>query len=344
MNQLNTLRELYRHHDCAAERVIASAELLADTKLDHKFHMGFGSLRQTLWHNAGAHWLWMTRIGGESPSSIPAYDGPPSMADLRAFWRDDRARRDSILNSISDGDLHREIQYKNLKGEPSVARLGDILLHVANHAQHHHAQASNMLRHLGAVPPRLDYIFMIYEMQPSEPPPLSSSTLQDYFAYTDWAREVVLHVVAQADQASLDRPFEMGIGSIRKNIAHTHDAEAWWLMNWTQGPNTPFPKTNETISIFELSERARATAKARNAFLSELRDADLARPVEAKPSLDRTFSFPLGVTMLQLCNHGTHHRAQTINMLRQCGRTVPPTDFTIWARQRNTQTISEQPA
>jgi uncharacterized damage-inducible protein DinB len=175
---------------------------------------------------------------------------------------------------------------------------------------------------------------MIYETQPTKPPRLSTETLRDYFAYTDWAREVVLHVIAQTDEASLDRPFETGIGSIRKNVAHTHDAEAWWLMNWTQGPHTPFPKTDDTIPTFELSERARATAKARNAFLAGLNDADLARPIEARPAPDRTFSFPLGVTMLQLCNHGTHHRAQTINMLRQCGRTVPATDLTIWARER----------
>ena len=337
MNQLNTLRELYRHHDWAAQRVIALAELLDDAKLNRNFHMGFGSLRQTLWHNAGAHWVWMSRIGGESPSSIPAYDGPQSMADLRAFWRDDRAKRESLLDSLSDPDLRREIQYRNIKGEAYVARLGDILLHVANHAQHHHAQASNMLRHLGAQPPRLDYIFMIYESPPAAPPALSTDTLRDYFAYTDWAREIVLHVIAPTGHALLDRSFEMGLGSIRKNVAHTHDAEAWWLMNWTQGPIAPFPKPNETISIFELSEDARATAKARNAFLAELSDADLARPVEAKPAPDRALSFALGVTMVQLCNHGTHHRAQTINMLRQCGRTVPPTDLTIWARQRNPQ-------
>jgi uncharacterized damage-inducible protein DinB len=48
-----------------------------------------------------------------------------------------------------------------------------------------------------------------------------------------------------------------------------------------------------------------------------------------------TLSFPLGVTMLQLCCHGTHHRAQLLNMLRRLEARVPELSYITMARERS---------
>src|SRR4029434_2201146 len=98
--------------------------------------------------------------------------------------------RQAALDATSEDGLDREVSYRNIKGEPFVARLNAILLHVCNHSAHHHAQALNMLRHGGVEkPPRLDYIFMYFENRDWPPPALSVEVLRDYFAYTDWARD-----------------------------------------------------------------------------------------------------------------------------------------------------------
>ncbi|MCC6360105.1 MAG: hypothetical protein IT450_15280, partial [Phycisphaerales bacterium] len=52
-----------------------------------------------------------------------------------------------------------------------------------------------------------------------------------------------------------------------------------------------------------------------------------------RPDVERVF--PLGVTMLQLCCHGTHHRAQCLNMLRHVGATAPPLDVAVLLREAN---------
>lgn len=38
--------------------------------------------------------------------------------------------------------------------------------------------------------------------------------------------------------------------------------------------------------------------------------------------------------LMQLCTHGTHHRAQLVNMLRQAGRQVPESDLIAWWRRQ----------
>jgi uncharacterized damage-inducible protein DinB len=37
-------------------------------------------------------------------------------------------------------------------------------------------------------------------------------------------------------------------------------------------------------------------------------------------------------SLVQLCCHGTHHRAQLINMLRHSGVTAPALDYVVWLR------------
>lgn len=337
MSEIETIRELYKHHDWAGERVIALTRQLDDAALDRPFDMGPGSLRKTLWHNGICHWLWMSRIEGNSPRQVPASDNPQTLDALDAFMRDSLRQRVRILHALTPDSLWRDVSFTNIAGEAYVRRLGDILIHVANHAQHHHAQASNMLRHLGAKPPRLDYLFMIHETKPPEPPKLSTAILKDYFAYTDWGREMMLDLAEELDDSALDREFELGFGSIRMNLQHTLDAENFWLRNWIDGPGAAFPKSEERASIARLREESTATAKRRNGILGACGDDDLLRPVQGRPTPDRLISFPLGVTMLQLCNHGTHHRAQTINMLRHCGKLAPPTDYTIWKKELESQ-------
>jgi uncharacterized damage-inducible protein DinB len=39
--------------------------------------------------------------------------------------------------------------------------------------------------------------------------------------------------------------------------------------------------------------------------------------------------------MLHVFNHGTYHRGQLVNMLRQLGiEKIPPTDFSVWSKKK----------
>ena len=335
MIRLSTLRDLFRHLDWASDRVLAAAESLDDARLDRPFDMGPGSLRTTVAHVWAAHWIWVRRLAGESPTKFPLDGTRVSIADLRRFITETRATRDDALRDMNDERLARDVPYTTTRGEPFVARVETILLHVCNHAVHHHAQALNMLRHNGvAKPPKIDYIFMYFENASLAAPALSVDVLRNYFAYTDWARGRVFDAAQSLDGSTLDRPFEMGIGSIRKNLLHTHDVERFWLANWVAGKGEPFVKSDDTpVPLGDLRARFDETAAKRNDYLAHVTDADLSRDVEGTAGPGRTFTFPMGVTMLQLNVHATHHRAQTINMLRQCGLQTPATDYTVWARE-----------
>jgi uncharacterized damage-inducible protein DinB len=149
-----------------------------------------------------------------------------------------------------------------------------------------------------------------------------------YFAYQNWATGKVLDLAANLDDGALDRPFEMGMGSIRKTLLHLHDAERWWLANWTVGP-TRYENSPPTTRYADLRKAWASYARQRDEFIARLDKAGSQRVVAADVGPMRVDT-PVIESLVQLCGHGTHHRAQLVNMLRHSGTTAPPLDYIVW--------------
>ncbi len=99
-------------------------------------------------------------------------------------------------------------------------------------------------------------------------------------------------------------------------------------------PAENFKQLPDSTSIPRLRELTARTSTRREKLLTTLSDNDLGRTVHARPGPQVELTFALGDTMVQLCGHGTHHRAQTLNMLRHLGTDLPALDYVDWAQQR----------
>ena len=359
MIKLGTIRECFRYNDWARERLLGLASDLTDAQLDRPFEMGEGSLRATIYHLWAAEFCWLDRWQPQKKGTGSASDQPEqtqdastrgacplfprydaechgeSIAEIGRRFRETAAAREAFIAQLDDPGLVKTITYTNSKGVENTYSFGDMLLHVCNHGTHHRAQAINMLRQLtGEIPkPGIDYIFWRMH-EPADPPSaLDVGTLQAYYAYADWARDQVHTAAAKLTDEQLDRPFEMGPGTLRATLVHMRDAEQWWWQNWTQGPGQAFPAIDARLSLSALARDCEQVAAQRNDLLSRTSDADLLRPVTVMPRPGVTRTFLLGVTMLQICQHGTHHRAQALNMLRHVGGDVPVLDYAAMLRQ-----------
>jgi uncharacterized damage-inducible protein DinB len=256
------------------------------------------------------------------------------------------------LNTTEETHL---IRYRNNAGEEFTHALGDLMLHVANHGVHHRAQALNMSRRLGVTVPNLDYLFFRLEQptvelaaetierlrkrgvavaeQRADPAHFDLATLNRYYAYGDWGTQRLLTTAKDLSDVQLDQDFEIGLGTLRKTLLHIRDAEHWWLDNWTRGPESSFPNSPPTTSWQGVCDLFNGTATLRREYMASLLDGDLPRAVMARPGGATVLDCRLGESMLQLCCHGTHHRAQAANMLRQLGLTPPGLDLAVWLRE-----------
>jgi uncharacterized damage-inducible protein DinB len=244
--------------------------------------------------------------------------------------------------------------YEDSKRNAYSNPLGELLLHVANHGTHHRAQALNFLKRFGRTTPGgVDYLFFRFarpnvrqepatiesmrsyglEVETGTSPPTTwdATTIRNCFSYGDWANERLFRLLAPLDDAALDHSWDMGMDSIRKTVLHIADAERWWLRNWTIGPSR-FEKLPTTTSIAELRSLWSQTIADRNRFVDSL-DAESAQRVVTTLIGPMSVRVPVIESMLQLFGHGTHHRAQLINMMRHTGLGPPNCDYLFWRRE-----------
>lgn len=350
------INELYDYDDWANGRLLRMCAGLSDQQLDQPRELGFGSLRATLFHILQAERLWLDRWQGRPWAPLATDPQGISLDELERAMQLVAAERNELLDREEPTDFTRVVQYADTRGNRYAHHLDDLLLHVANHGIHHRAQALHYLKHCGrTVVGGLDYLFYKLACPDVRHEPASDDMLRAYglevataagsevradlprlrrlFGYGDWAFHKVLDAAAALDDAALDHPFEMGKGSLRRNLLHIHDAELWWLRNWTQGP-TLFAGLPESTRLPELAERWAAVSADRDRFLADLDAQAASRVVQVQvQAAGPPLRFRVVESLLQLCGHGTHHRAQVVNQLRHSGVKLGSIDYIIWVRE-----------
>lgn len=153
------------------------------------------------------------------------------------------------------------------------------------------------------------------------------ATIRALFEYNDWARDRLMAIAETLDDDKLDRPFEMGPGSLRKTLEHLFAAEWRWLRRWRGRPFGENEWPRGFAAMAELWATWRETAQQRSDYLDTLADNDLDRRVCFTDPDGTTESLELRRMMLHVCTHGTHHRAQALNMLRHVGVEPPSLYF-----------------
>ena len=352
---ISHLRELFDYNHWANAHLFDVAAVLGDDDLDRSFDMGTGTLRKTIQHRYGAEAIWYERIGGTGHDEPRAWDAIDSVADLHAASDALHAARDAWLNTLSDADLAKTITYKLRNGEDCRSVLADILVHVCDHGVHHRAQAANMTRHIGEPFKNSDYLHFrlarptlrapehetadflrnagIDVGEDVEPPrSLSVAALRRQFAYNDWANNLLIDAAKSLSDDKLDREFEMGLGTLRKTLLHIESAERFWGDHWADDANPHWQDMDESSSVGAIADAWKSVREKRVACFGGLDDAALRREIVAEPGKGMFLAFRLGETMLQVAMHGTHHRAQALNMLRHLADISIQMSFIVFTR------------
>lgn len=155
---------LAHYNRWANARLYETAALVSDT--DYRRNLGafFGSLEGTLNHLLVADrvWLWRMTGTGETPQRLDAilFD---SFAALRAAREAEDQRIIEVIGGFRESDLERNLDYRNMAGEPKSAPLPVVLGHFFNHQTHHRGQAHSLLTRLGQTPPPLDLIYFSWD-------------------------------------------------------------------------------------------------------------------------------------------------------------------------------------
>jgi uncharacterized damage-inducible protein DinB len=151
---LELIRGLYDYHRWANHRLFEIALARGEEAVERDMgpQWSFPSVRRMFAHVYGADLVWLTRWRGTSLAAIPGAD-IPSMGALRERWDALEAEQRAYIDALSEADLARMVEYKNLQGLPQRAPLWQLLQHVPNHATHHRSEINTMLTLIGGSPP-----------------------------------------------------------------------------------------------------------------------------------------------------------------------------------------------
>jgi len=135
-------------HSCWADRLI----LLA---LEARAEVPEAALRE-LNHIVGADETWLARLEGRT-SRAPVWP-ELTLAEARVLAESVHAGFDRLIGMLDGPGLRALTRYTNSAGQSFETPVGEILLHVALHAQYHRGKINHLLRQAGQAPIPTDYI------------------------------------------------------------------------------------------------------------------------------------------------------------------------------------------
>lgn len=156
--RVTDVRSLYAYNEWANARIFDAAAELEPAVFTAPRGSSFSSIRDTIAHIAASEWVWFRRWRGVSPSAQPEWASLQDAGALRGKLREVEAGRAEFLRELGDGDLGRQLRYRNLKGDDFNEPLVDQLVHVVNHSSYHRGQIATLSRQAGFAVPATDLI------------------------------------------------------------------------------------------------------------------------------------------------------------------------------------------
>jgi uncharacterized damage-inducible protein DinB len=159
--------------------------------------------------------------------------------------------------------------------------------------------------------------------------------LQQLAAYNIWANQRILEVILALPEEKQKQEIPSSFKSLYHTVLHMWNAEnIWWQrMKLQERITKPFDTFKGTMN--ELANESLQQNRQWQEWVNNASDAALDHVFQYQTFQKEQFKQPIYQMLLHVFNHGTYHRGQLINMLRQLGITkLPDTDFIVWSRRK----------
>ena len=151
------LRDMFEYVRWGDGLAIAAARTVPNDGYYRDQNISIGSIHKLMVHCMSAQWIWLCRWRGESPTRLENHEDYPTRDALEQRWPLVHSAMLDFLGLQTPKSLAREVQYKNTRGEVFSVPLGNLMLHVIDHASYHRGQLNTMIKHAGGTPAPVSY-------------------------------------------------------------------------------------------------------------------------------------------------------------------------------------------
>jgi uncharacterized damage-inducible protein DinB len=157
--------------------------------------------------------------------------------------------------------------------------------------------------------------------------------LKQYATYNAWASQRILDIILTLPEEKQLAEVPSSYNSLYKTVLHMWDAESGWWQRMKLQEHVIFPGENFNGTMKELATSLLQQSKQWEEWVSTASDLVLDHVFQYKDRKGVQYKMPIYQMVHHVFNHGTYHRGQLINMLRQLGADkLPSTDFSLWVR------------
>ncbi len=159
--------------------------------------------------------------------------------------------------------------------------------------------------------------------------------LKQLAAYHIWANQKLMDVLLSLPEEKQKQELPSSFKSLFATVLHMLDAESiWWqrmkLNERITRPSENFKGTMKDVSLELLQQNNQWQDWINNAS-----DMALEHVFQYYNLKKESFKQPVYQMLLHVFHHGTYHRGQLVNMLRQLGvEKIPQTDFIVFTRYK----------
>lgn len=159
--------------------------------------------------------------------------------------------------------------------------------------------------------------------------------LQQFATYNIWANQKIMELILSLPEEKQMAEVPSSFNSLYKTVLHMWDAESAWWQRMKLQERLVIPSENFNGTIKDLVNGLMQQSAQWLDWVSSASDIALDHVFQYQNSKKEQFKQPIYQMMLHVFNHGTYHRGQLINMLRQLGvEKLPQTDFIVWSRKK----------
>jgi uncharacterized damage-inducible protein DinB len=158
--------------------------------------------------------------------------------------------------------------------------------------------------------------------------------LKQLIAYQLWANQQILAVIYNLPSEKQQIEIASSFNSIYKTVLHIWDAESIWWQRIKLQERIQIPSQNFNGTMLEAGSGLLELNLLWKNWVENASTMSLEHVTQYYNNKKENFKQPVWQIVLHVVNHGTYHRGQLINMLRQVGvEKLPQTDFTYWTRK-----------
>lgn len=157
--------------------------------------------------------------------------------------------------------------------------------------------------------------------------------LKQYAAYNIWASQKIFEIILALPEEKQLAEIPSSFNSLCKTILHMWDAESIWWQRLKLQENITRPGKDFKGSMQDAISGLIQQSKQWEEWISNASELAIEHVFQYQTLDGAQYKQPTWQMLHHVFNHGTYHRGQLINMLRQLGvEKLPATDFIIWAR------------